>query len=202
MNFLGTYMQDIGSLTGQSTTGIRPTHTTSRENANELTMTDFLNLMVVQLQNQSIDSNTDTSDMLNQMVQMQTIQSLTDITDATIMMYAGSLVGKEVTVGSFNNKGELEERVLTITGTGYSDGQQVLFAGNEVIKLTDIMAVGRLPEVEKPGESETPDNGNKPGEVEPPEGSDKPGEVETPDNGDKEPDDSGEDVEMPPKVED
>ncbi|MCI8539651.1 MAG: hypothetical protein HFF18_13520 [Oscillospiraceae bacterium] len=201
-------MYDVGSVLS-GVTGVRPTHTTSRENANELSMTDFLNLMVVQLQNQSIDSNTDTSDMLNQMVQMQTIQSLTDITDATIMMYAGSLVGKEVTVGSFNNKGELEERVLTITGTGFSDGQQVLFAGDEVIKLTDIMAVGRLPKPEKPGDTDKPEGGDKPDEVEPPEGGDKPdevkppegGEVETPDSGDKEPDNSGGNEEMPPKVE-
>lgn len=170
-------MNDIGGLVGSSLTGIRPEHTTSRENANELSMTDFLTLMVVQLQNQSIDSNTDTSDMLNQMVQMQTIQSLTNITDATLMMYAGSLVGKEVTVGEFDKDGNLVERVLTITGTGVSNGQQVLFAGDEVIKLTDIMAVGRLPEIEKPGDTEKPDEG------------------------DKEPD-SGEDVEQPPKVED
>ena len=185
---MGIFISDIGNLVGGGT-GVRPEHTTSRENANELSMTDFLNLMVVQLQNQSIDSNTDTSDMLNQMVQMQTIQSLTNITDATMMMYAGSLVGKEVTVGQYNQKGELEERVLTITGTGYSNGQQVLFAGDEVIKLSDIMAVGRLPEIEKPGESEKPGEGDKdPDEVTPPEG-------------DKDPDGGSEDVEQPPKVE-
>lgn len=115
-----------------------------------LDMTDFLTLMVAQFQNQTIDNTADTSDMLNQLVQMSTIQAITNITDATVMMYAGSLVGKEVTVGQYNSDGTLEELVGVVTGTGVAGGQQVIFVNGESYYLSQIMAVGRLPDVEEP----------------------------------------------------
>ena len=43
------------------------------DNAIGLDFTDFLQLMVQQLQNQTIDNTADTSDMLNQMVQMSMV---------------------------------------------------------------------------------------------------------------------------------
>ena len=120
------------------------------DNALGLDFTDFLQLMVQQLQNQTIDNATDTSDMLNQLVQMSTIQAITNITDATVMMYAGSLVGKEVTIGQYNSDGTLEELVGVVTGTGVAGGQQVIFVNGESYYLSQIMAVGRLPDVEEP----------------------------------------------------
>ena len=76
-----------------------------------LDFTDFLQLMVAQLQNQTIDSAADTSDMLNQLVQMSVVQmmssvktSLDNLTDASTMTYAASLVGKTVTVGAYDDK--------------------------------------------------------------------------------------------------
>lgn len=113
-----------------------------------LSMTDFLKLMVTQFQNQSIDNTMDTSDMLNQMVQMSVVQAITNITDATVMMYAGSLVNKEVTIGQYVD-GKLEEIVGTVTGTGVSGGQQVVFVDGKSYYLSEIMAVGRLPKVEE-----------------------------------------------------
>ena len=158
---MSSYMGDLGVyLNSNSTT--RPTHSTSRENNTTLSFTDMLTLMVVQLQNQTMDDTADTSEMLNQMIQMQVVQSITDITDATVMTYASSLVGKEVTIGSYNSKGELVERLVTITGTGYSGGTQVLFAGDEIISLKDVMAVGKLPAKTENIEDEMA-NGSKPG---------------------------------------
>lgn len=128
----------------------------SKDNSS-LDMTDFLQLMVAQFQNQSIDDTASTTDMLNQLVQISVIQAITNITDATVMSYAGSLVGKEVTVGQVNDKGVLEEIVGTVTGTGTYGGQQVVFVDGKSYYLSQIMAVGRLPEVEEP--EEKPDDG-------------------------------------------
>ena len=114
-------------------------------------MTDFLTLMVTELTNQSIDQAADTSDMLNQLVQMQMVQALVNMTDASVMSYAASLVGKEVTVGQYDSEGNLEEVVGTVTGTGTYNGNQVVFVGDKYYFLSEILAVGRLPqEVEKP----------------------------------------------------
>lgn len=129
-----------------------------------LDFTDFLQLMVQQLQNQTVDNTTDTSDMLNQLVQMSVVQmmsqvqdSLQSLVDANTLTYAASLVGKEVTVGRYDEKGNLEEIVGQVTGTGTYQGSPVIFVDGEMYSLNSIMAVGRLPEI--PEEPETPEAG-------------------------------------------
>ena len=64
----------------------------------------FLQLMVQQLQNQTMDSAADTGEMLNQLVQMSTVEMLTTVkesvetlVEASTLGYAASLVGKTVT---------------------------------------------------------------------------------------------------------
>lgn len=124
---------------------------------------DFLQLMVQQLQNQTIDNTADTSDMLNQLVQMSTVEMLTsvkssleDLVSANTLTYAASLVGKTVTVGRLDEEGNIEEIVGTVTGTGTYQGTPVIFVDGEMYALNDIMAVGVLPELpegpEEPGE--------------------------------------------------
>lgn len=149
---MSNYIGDLSQFyTSQALSGtMRPNHSTSRKNSGSLEMADFLSLMVAQFQNQTMDNTANTTDMLNQLVQMQMIEAITNITDATVMMYAGSLVGKEVTIGQYNNQGELKEIVGTVSGTGTSNGEQVIFVGDQAFKLNEIMAVGRLPEVQKP----------------------------------------------------
>lgn len=180
---LSDYITDIGKLVN-GTGGMKyASHSTTKNKDNTtLDMTDFLTLMVVQLQNQTIDSTMDTSDMLNQMVQMQMITALTNMTDASVMSYASSLVGKEVTIGDYSS-GTMVERVITVTGTGVSNGQQVIFAGDEVFNLSSVMAVGRLPK--KVEDSEGTENGGDTTEkpTDPVEGTDEgEGSGEVPDD--------------------
>lgn len=170
---MSSYIQDLGNAYAVSAATRQPTNSTSRKaNANSLDMTDFLTLMVVQLQNQTMDNTADTSDMLNQLVQMQMVTALTNMTDASVMTYASSLVGKEVTVGSVNSQGQMEERVVTITGTGMSNGEQVVFAGDETFRLSSIMAVGKLPQKteEVPSEGEENKGGESRSVIQPPSG--------------------------------
>ncbi len=128
-----------------------------------LDFTDYLQLMIQQLQNQTIDNTTDTSDMLNQMVQMSVVEMMTKVqtsidtlVDANTLNYAASLVGKTVTVGQYNSNNEIEEIVGTVTGTGTYQGAQVIFLDNGgMYALNEIMAIGTLPEV-----PETPETGD------------------------------------------
>ena len=114
-----------------------------------LDFTDYLQLMVQQLQNQTMDNTTDTSDMLNQLVQMSVVQMMTTVktsidtlVDANTLTYAASLVGKTVTVGEYGEDGKLQEVVGTVTGTGTYQGVPVIFVDGEMYALSDIMAVG------------------------------------------------------------
>ena len=126
-----------------------------------LDFTDMLSLMVAQFQNQTIDNQADTSDMMNQLTQMTSMQAMNDmvaqmneLTTANILSYSASLVGKTVTVGVYNEKGELKEIVGEVEGAGTYDGQQVIFIGGKSYLLSSIMAVGTLP---PPKDPEKPD---------------------------------------------
>ena len=175
-------MADIAGLMGAGS-GFRPENSTSRKNNTELDMQDFLQLMIVQLQNQTMDDTMDTSEMMNQMIQMQMISAMSNMTETSVQSYASSLVGKVVTIGIVTDKG-LEEREVIVTGTGVMNGQQVIFGkdskGNiETYGLNQIMAVGQLPPIEKPDEDEKPGEGEGEGDgsVDGPgegEGADKP----------------------------
>lgn len=137
-------MADISGLLGSNSI-TTPKHTTSRKNNTELDMMDFLQLMIVQLQSQTIDDAMDTSEMMNQMVQMQMISAISNMTETNVMSYASSLVGKVVTIGLVTKDG-LEEREVLVTGTGVMDGQQVIFGKDasgkiETYGLNQIMAV-------------------------------------------------------------
>ena len=148
---MSDYSFDLGGLLGtQATKTVK--NSTNRKAGYGLDMDDFLKLMVAQLQNQSIDDTADTSEMMNQMVQMSVIQAISNIStlvsDSTNLTYAVSLVGKEVTIGQ-RIGGEIVELVGTVTGTGTLNGRQVIFLDDDETPyyLTDIMAVGRLPDI-------------------------------------------------------
>ena len=132
---------------------------------------DFLQLMVQQLQNQTMDNTADTSEMLNQLVQMSTVEMLSTVkaglealVNASSLNFAASLVGKTVTVGRLDDEGKLEEVVGTVTGTGTYQGISVIFVDGEMYALNDIMAIGELPDL--PEEPEKPGEGGETGDGE------------------------------------
>lgn len=130
------------------------------EDKTTLSFTDMLGLMVAQFQNQTMDNQASTTDMMNQLVQMTNMQAMTDMTTqikeltlANVMSYSASLVGKTVTVGVYNEQTkETDEIVGVVQGTGTYDGQQVVYLDNgKGYFLNEIMAVGTLPpKVEDP----------------------------------------------------
>ena len=176
----------INTYTSDSTKGT--TKTDSKNNAGyltdsskdklTLTMEQFLQLMIVQFQNQDMDNPASTSDMMNQLMQMSNIQAMATMTDASTMTYAASLVGKTVTIGEYTN-GKLNEIVGQVTGTGTYDGQQVIFVNGKTYPITSIMAIGEIPnedEVDPDFGVDPPENGDKPEGTDKPEGSTESGE--------------------------
>ena len=179
---MGDFMSDLGSyykdpaVTG--TAGNKKVNIQKKGSNTELDMTDFIQLMITQLTNQGIDESVDTSDMLNQMIQMQMVEALANMTDASIMSYAASLVGKEITVGKYDSEGNLQELVGIVQGTGTKNGDQVVFVNDEYYYMSEIMAVGRLPA--KDEEVEKPEDGDKVEDVEDPEDPEETDPVEPP----------------------
>lgn len=155
---MSSYLGDIANSTGaiQRPSDTQwPTSTRDKKDNTSLDMTDFLTLMVAQFQNQTMDDAASTSDMLNQLVQMSVVQAITDITDASVMQYAGSLVGKEVTIGEYDqDTREMKQIIGQVEATGTYSGEQVIYVNGKRYNLSDIMAIGRLPEnaIQTPGE--------------------------------------------------
>lgn len=159
---MSSYIGDIAAMTSTQSTSL----VKKSSDSFGLDMTDFLKMMVAQFQNQDPENAADTSDMLNQMVQMSMIQAIADITDAVSLSYSASLVGKEVTVGTFDSEGKLQEVVGTVTGTGSYNGSPVIYVDGQMYSMSSIMAVGRLPSTEpaQPEQPEQPDV-TEPGET-------------------------------------
>jgi len=168
---MGSFIGDFSAYSATEKVGRNNNIEVKKDNTT-LEMTDFLMLMVAQLTNQSIDNTTDTNDMLNQMVQMSMIQALTNMTEASVTSYAASLVGKEVTIGKYGSDGKLQEIVGTVTGTGVSNGEQVIFVDGESYQLKDIMAVGRLPEKKEEDDDKVDNDTENPGVNPPSSGTD------------------------------
>ena len=198
-DIVGSYDLNYGALqkAKEAQTGYsREVRSDSSESNNTLSFEDMLLLMVTQQQNQTIDNQADTNDMMNQIISMTVMQAITemstqvqDLTEANIQSYTASLVGKEVTMAIVNNKGEVTgEKVGVVTATGTYNGQRVVYIGDEMFPITHILAVGRLPkkpeDTEKPGEGENPGDVENPGGVENPDGPKDPDASEGPENPD------------------
>ena len=137
------------------------------EDKGTLSFEDMLTLMISQFQNQTIDNQADTNDMMNQLVQMSTMQAMNTMVEsvgelqlAGVMSYAASLVNQKVTLfDGYDEDGNMIERVGTVTGMGTYGGQQVIFVdGKDMYYLSSILAVGELPpketDIETPEEEE------------------------------------------------
>ncbi len=188
---MSSYMGDVGSLWGAAESGANQAAAIKKKDPMSLDMTDFITLMITQLTNQGIDDSMDTSDMLNQMVQMQMVQAMVNMTDASIMSYAASLVGQEVTVANgYDSDGKLIEYTGKVTGTGQYNGEQVVFMDNDkYYRMSEILAVGRLPE--KPAEDDDKVEGDG-AEDDKTEGVDKPGDTTKPVEPEQKPDEKPE----------
>lgn len=157
---VSTYTSEAGGLTEEDLANMGISVYQPGEKSN-LNFEDYLQLMVQQLQNQTMDNTMDSSEMLNQLVQMSTVQmmasvqqSMNTMVGSITLTYAASLVGKTVTVGQYDKEGELQEIVGTVTGTGTYQGVPVIFIEEDMYELSDIMAIGVLPEKPEEGEGE------------------------------------------------
>lgn len=118
-----------------------------------LDSTDFLKLIAAQLQNQDMTNPMSNSEMMQQLSQMSSIQTMTELqtaitnmNDIAVTNYSASLVGKEVTVAAEDSKGNLKTIEGLVTGTGLYGGETVVFVDGKAYSLSQIMAVGKIPE--------------------------------------------------------
>jgi len=129
--------------------------TAKSSSSDSLTMDDFYQLMVAQFQNQDPTNPSDTGDYLNQMIQMAVVDAIDTINTTSITTYAASLVGKEVTVASYDSKNNMTEVSGVVTATGTYSGDQIIIIDGKSYALSQIMAIGHLPSADSSTEKDT-----------------------------------------------
>lgn len=122
----------------------------------DLQMTDWMTLLVAQLQNQDMDNQVDTTEMISQLAQYSQIQAIQELVSigedmyaTSITSYAASLIGKEVTVAEIktttSTSGTTDELVTTkgkVTGVTLFEGEPYVYIGDQQFSLSQIMIVG------------------------------------------------------------
>lgn len=123
--------------------------TTSSITASSLQM-DYMNLLVEQLRNQNPLDPIDNNEMAAQLAQFSQLQQLeemntsfAEVLSTTKMMYASSLIGKNVTFYGQLEDGSADLITATVESvTKDSDGNIVISAGGYVMGMDDILLIG------------------------------------------------------------
>lgn len=115
---------------------------TDKKDNSTMTQSDFLKLMVAQLQNQDFTNPTDNSDMINQMTAFANMQQMQDMAYYSRSSYAMSLVGKTVTASRFTVNGDLDTTTGPVQKVSFVDDEYVLYVGGKKYSLEQIMGVG------------------------------------------------------------
>lgn len=130
-------------------------------------MESFLQLIVAQMQNQDPMNPTSQDTYMTQLAQLAMVQSINDMAQTTVVTYAASLSGKEVTVANITSDNKIEEVVGTVTGVGFYNGEPILYVDGKAYSMSQLMAVGKLPELpEEGGEGDGGEGGTDTGDGE------------------------------------
>ncbi len=118
--------------------------TNSSAYTQELTMTDFYKLMAAEMQYQDPDNPMDTSQLMSQMVQSKMITAMAQMTSTSVITYATSMLGKEVTVAEVDSlgRGTGEYTKGTVTGVSLAGDSPTIFIGDKEYSMSQIMSVG------------------------------------------------------------
>jgi Flagellar hook capping protein len=96
--------------------------------------------MAAQLQNQSMDDQTDSSQFLTQLAQFSTLSMINELTSTMKTSSAISLLGKEVAVTDTSlSQGY---KTGTVSSVGLSNGVPYLQVDGEYYMLSDLLEIG------------------------------------------------------------
>ena len=116
------------------------------ESKDQVSVENFLELMVAQLKNQDFTNPVDDTQYIAQLAQFATMQSMQELNYYSQSNYVISMVGKEVTASKLSVGGNLETVTGVVTKISLVDNQFAIFIGDEMFSLNQIMEVKQAPE--------------------------------------------------------
>ena len=121
--------------------------TDATANASDL-QTQFMTLLVTQLQNQNPLEPMDNKDMSAQLAQFSQLEqmesmnnSFTQVLDSVQKEYASSLIGKDISFATTAEDGSDETQTGAVEEVLMEDGEMELIVGDNHVSLADVLAV-------------------------------------------------------------
>ena len=109
---------------------------------NGVSVDDFLNLMVAQLQNQDFMNPVDDTQYVTQLAQFATMQQMQELATYMKTNYVMSLVGKEVTAARFSVSGELQQETGRVEKISLVNNEYAVYVNGKKFSLQQIMELG------------------------------------------------------------
>lgn len=116
------------------------------ESKDQISVENFLELMVAQLKNQDFTNPVDDTQYIAQLAQFATMQSMQELNYYSQSNYVISMVGKEVTASKLTIGGKLQTVTGIVTKISLVDKQFAVFIGDEMFSLSQIMEVKQVTE--------------------------------------------------------
>ncbi|MDD3140964.1 MAG: flagellar hook capping FlgD N-terminal domain-containing protein [Lachnospiraceae bacterium] len=143
INTFGAYMATTSATASESSS--------TKANKSSLDTSDFLKLIAAQLRYQDMSNPMDNSEMMQQMTQMSSVTSMNDmsakmnsIAEISTITYAASMIGKELTIATSQDRvtGVITTIKGTATGVGFYNGEPSVYVDGTAYSLSQIMSMG------------------------------------------------------------
>ncbi|MDR1135007.1 MAG: hypothetical protein LBL49_02345 [Clostridiales Family XIII bacterium] len=120
------------------------TEAAQKKNNSDLSMDDFFQLMVAQLQNQDMFSPMDNTQFMNQMAQFSMVNALMDMSELSSVSYSTSLIGKQVTVAFLGADGQMGSKTGMVDSVNLYNGSAEVVVGGSPYSLSNVMTVNDM----------------------------------------------------------
>ncbi len=123
------------------------------KSSSTLDTTDFLQLLAAQMSNQDVMNPTDNTEFVSQMAQFSSLQAMESLNSlasaqysASLSSYSSELVGKNVLVGTTDDKGKYKELTGVVDSVSFGSGTYSLKINGKDYDLSSVMEVlAKLP---------------------------------------------------------
>ena len=135
-------------MTINNTNGVKSTSSNGwfEESKDQVSVDNFLELMVAQMKNQDFTNPVDDTQYIAQLAQFATMQSMQELNYYSQSNYVISMVGKEVTASKLSVGGKLETVTGVVNKISLVDKQFAVFVGDEMFALNQIMEIKQATE--------------------------------------------------------
>lgn len=114
---------------------------TDKTDNSVMDQSDFLNLLVVQMQNQDFTNPMDDTQMVTQMAMFSNMQQMQEMVSYAKSNYAMSLLGRTVTASRFTVSGDLDTTTGPVQKVSLVDNEYVFYIGGKKYTMDQIMGI-------------------------------------------------------------